>query len=241
MKKKVSLILNLVLIFAIAFIIIKENYFRKFSNLLNNSPSPYNFENNWQYQQELSLYKAYKKTGNIVMMGNSITYRVNWNELLNRTDVINRGIGDDTTAGFLSRIDQIENTNAKLCFIMGGINDIRHNISTDSITKNILVLTDQLISKQIKPVLLSVLFVSSEYPDSENINKRVKAFNNQLKTICKAKSITFVDLNNNLSEDNLLKSEYSFDGIHLTGSGYIQVRKAIVPIIEKNIDILEFQ
>ncbi len=50
---------------------------------------------------------------NIVMLGNSLTNRISWNELLGRDDVANRGIGSDITAGFTHRINFAFNVNPK--------------------------------------------------------------------------------------------------------------------------------
>ena len=44
---------------------------------------PYNFRSNPNYTYEMGLYDIYKtKQADIVMLGNSITHGVKWNELL---------------------------------------------------------------------------------------------------------------------------------------------------------------
>ena len=68
-----------------------------------------------------NLFKIYNPVKiNIVMLGNSITWGVNWNELLSRTDVANRGIPCEKTEDFLYRLDDIYKLKPKICFIMGG-------------------------------------------------------------------------------------------------------------------------
>ncbi len=98
-------------------LIVSSLFIYKFVKSSNKS---INYRDNPKYVQEMNLYKCYQKTGLAVMLGNSITYRINWNELLNRSDIINRGIGSDTTAGFLSRLEYVIAPNPKVVFLMGG-------------------------------------------------------------------------------------------------------------------------
>ena len=63
---------------------------------------------NMKYEKQTSLYNIYEiKKAEIVMLGDSITFGVNWNELLDNNNIINRGIGSDTTEGFIQRLDYI--------------------------------------------------------------------------------------------------------------------------------------
>lgn len=52
------------------------------------------------YYQRVSLFEMLPVSpGDIVFLGNSITDGCEWNELLGRTDVRNRGISGDTSMG----------------------------------------------------------------------------------------------------------------------------------------------
>ena len=54
------------------------------------------------YDQRVSLFNTMKiKDGSVIMLGNSITASCNWSELFGVDNVINRGIGGDTTEGIL--------------------------------------------------------------------------------------------------------------------------------------------
>src|SRR5690348_11177372 len=73
-----------------------------------------------------SLFSVYpERKINIVMLGDSLTYFVNWNELLGRMDVANRGLTYQTSSGILELADSVVSLKPKLCFIMIGINDLR--------------------------------------------------------------------------------------------------------------------
>ena len=63
--------------------------------------SPYYYE---KKNSQFEFLKKSDKQYRFVMRGDSITDHGEWNELLGREDVINRGIGGDTTYGVLKRI-----------------------------------------------------------------------------------------------------------------------------------------
>lgn len=148
------------------------------------------------------------------MLGDSITYGVNWNELFNR-DIINRGIGGDTTAGFLFRLEQVIKLNPKKVFIMGGINDIAGYYNVHEIFENYKKILSNLKNKDITPYVQSTL-----YTTRKDLNPHVEELNFLLKKYCKENNIVFIDLNKNLSSEKVLKSEYTYDGVHLNASGY---------------------
>ena len=235
-KKKLGVI-NVILLIGLIFIYVKGNYPAKiFKKLRTKKVRNISYSKKWRYRQEMSLYEYYNKTGNIVMLGNSITYRVNWNELLNRTDIINRGVGSDITEGMLNRLNYVLNASPNLCFIMGGVNDITVGIHSDTIVFNLKKIADVLKQNEIKPIIFSILYVADTYSNFYEFNKSIKQANTAIKKMCIDYKIEFIDLNLYLSDKEVLKSEYSFDGIHLTGPGYSKWRDVISPIIEREIE-----
>jgi len=237
MTKSRLIILNIILIVTLISLSVIEKYpariYNKFKTQEISEPS---FLKNWRYKQQVGLYEYYQKKGQIVMLGNSITYRVNWNELLNREDIINRGIGSDITEGFLARMEYIYNVNPKLCFIMGGVNDIAKGIKPEIISNNLYEITRKLNKKNIKPILFSILYTAKKYPNYKEFNRSVKLSNERIKEMCINNTIEYIDLNVILSDNEILKEEYSFDGIHLTGLGYEKWREVILPIIKREIE-----
>ncbi len=213
-----------------------EQYPQRLISKINNEIDNENlFEKNWKYNEQTDLFKYYKKQGNIVMLGNSITYKAHWNELLNRNDIINRGIGSDITAGFLSRMEYIYNANPKICFVMGGINDIGKGIKQDEIIKNLSKITSGLLENEIEPIIFSILYVSETHQNYKSINPKVHSTNAELQNLCKQKKIEYINLNKYLSKNKILLEKYTTDGVHLTGSGYEKWGEIIKPIIESKI------
>jgi len=159
----------------------------KIKNNIKNFTFSTLYEKNWRYGEQVALFKHYKKQENVVMLGNSITSKVNWNGLLNRNDIINRGIGSDITEGFLARMECIYNSNPKICFIMGGINDIAMGIKQENTINNINLITSKLIGKDIEPIIFPILYVAEKHSNHKLINRKVQSTNIELQNLCKKK------------------------------------------------------
>ena len=99
----------------------------------------------------------------IVMLGNSITEQIDWNELLGRNDIANRGISGDITEGMLLRMDSVLKLKPSLCFFMGGVNDITRRVSYEKILNNITEIIHVLSAEGIETVIQSVLYTENRF------------------------------------------------------------------------------
>lgn len=175
------------------------------------------FSDNYNYKMQTEYYPLYNKQFDIVMLGNSMISHVKWDEFLNRSDIANRGVGGDVSAGCLARIGSVLNCKPKVCIIECGINDIAQNIPLDQTFKNIKQIIDTLQSHQVKVVLCKVVYVAKSYPKSDEVNKQVTELNRLLSAL----KVPSIDLNTVLTKDGYLLPEYSLDdGIHLSVKGY---------------------
>lgn len=189
---------------------------------------------NRNYTIQTDLYSIYKtEKADVVMLGNSITFGVNWNELMGRTNIVNRGIGGDLTEGFLHRLKYVYNVHPKVCCIMGGINDIYENIAVEKIYENYTSIIDSLRAHNIIPVIQSTLFVSPKWKKAAEKNIEVGKLDKMLMEYAINERILFIDLNRVLSEHNTLKDELTIDGVHLNAKGYELWRNELEPALEK--------
>ncbi len=192
----------------------------------------YGYTNNYSYHIQRSLYAVYKPTTvKVVMLGDSITYRVNWNELLSRSDVVNRGVNGDIIDGYANRLSEVYRLKPEMCFIMGGINDLLHGISERIIIQNYYMLLNGLKENGITPVIQSTLYVSRGVKGWQVINKKVGELNNKLKEYAGRNGIEYIDVNRVLSKGGALYSRYTYDGLHLFGNGYAKWRELILPVL----------
>ncbi len=241
-KIKSYLIVLLMLLFAMQNLYSKEHSTKAEGDSLK-------YKQNINYQQQISLYKIYKlRHAKIVMLGNSLTFGANWGELLNRTDVVNRGVTGDVLPGFLSRLKYIYNLHPKICFIMGGINDIYNWTPVDEIYRNYITLIIKLKAHRIIPVIESTLFAGKQWgqewlethnpklkPEvvNDGRNKMVNQLNWMLKNYAKEHNIVFMDLNSKMSSGNFLKTSLTTDGIHLNAEGYRIWAKEVLKVLKK--------
>jgi lysophospholipase L1-like esterase len=190
-----------------------------------------------EYNVRRSLFEVYQpKDIRIVMLGDSITYKVDWNELLSRTDVANRGIGNDNTKGFINRLSDIYVLNPETCFIMGGINDFIRGVSANKVFINYTKILKDLQNNGITPIIQSTLYVSETISNWSIINKKVDELNKMLREYANKEDVVFIDVNKELSTGGALDSIYTYDGVHLLGSGYVKWRDLILSTltIKKN-------
>lgn len=184
----------------------------------NNKPI---YQQNPNYESFMNLFKTYKtQQADIVLLGNSITQGGNWNELLGRSNIANRGIPGDVLEGFLARIDGVLKLRPKICIIMGGINDIYAWIPVEDTYKNYLKVIRKLKTKSIKPIIVSTLYAAKSYHSSEERNKEVTKLNEKLEKYAEKYNYEYIDLNKYLSKDDYLREDVTFDGIHLNWLGY---------------------
>lgn len=237
MTKRVLVLLNIILVIALVTLAVKDEYPSrlkgKYEAIKSNAPL---YLKNRSYTTQMDLYKHYQGKGRIVMLGNSITGGVEWNELLDRHDVINRGIDNDVTAGFLARMEYTLNVEPELCFIMGGVNDLSKGIPPEDIVSNLSQMVTVLREHHVKPIIASILHVTSPYPDFVRFNRSVQQANTLIQKMCADLDVGFVDLNGSLAPDGVLLDACTSDGIHLTGAGYAKWREILLPIIERELD-----
>ncbi len=189
---------------------------------------------NPNYQRQIALFDTYKmKQADIVMLGNSITHGANWNQLLGRENVIEQGIPSDVVEGFYNRMEYVFRMKPKVCFIMGGINDIYAWIPNMRIMKFYKKIIEELKERNIKPIIQSTLYAGKDWPNSEDRNKQVTKLNARLKKYARENDIIFIDLNPLMSEGGYLKEDLSFDNLHLNGKGYGIWAKEIEKVLRK--------
>ena len=190
--------------------------------------------NNPNYKLEIGKYKHYKmKQADIVMLGNSLTHGVNWNELLGRESISEQGIPSDITEGILNRMKYVYKVNPKICFVMVGVNDVFSWIPTETIFLNYKKIVENLKSKNIIPVIQLVLYAERNYQQAENRNKEIAKLNKLLLDYSKKNNVECINLNKKMSRANFLKSSLTYDGIHLNGSGFKYWGREVDEILRK--------
>jgi len=171
----------------------------------------------------------------IVMVGNSITDGCEWAELFENPLVKNRGIGGDDTKGVLERLHEITESNPAKVFLMIGTNDLFYGAQVDSILKNYREIIERIQhdSPQTR------IYIQSELPTNDvwhttRKNSDLMEINRGLQKLADEKGLTYIDLFSLFAdEQNQMNAEYSNDGLHVNGKGYVMWRDAIRNYIDE--------
>lgn len=177
-----------------------------------------------------TIFQTFSPRANVVMIGDSITNRGEWSEIFPQTKIANRGIDGDRADDILRRMDPIFAVNAKKAFVMVGINDISSGQGVDTIFANYTNIVQQLKSRGTAVYIQSTLECSKS--NCGDKLEKVRDLNGKLKAYAAQQQLAYININDGLrSEKNGLLKDYTPDGIHLLGSGYLKWSKAIAPYV----------
>jgi lysophospholipase L1-like esterase len=173
------------------------------------------------------------KKDDIVFAGDSETQFFDLDEYFTGYHIINRGIGDDKTAGLLNRINQITGGMPRKIFIEIGLNDVMSGLSADSTFNN----TIKIINRVKRDSPTSEIYLNNVFPCSltasdGSLTKIIPELNTKLKAYCANNHVVYVDAFSALSENGGLNLKYdSGDHIHLNGQGYFAWSKVLKPYL----------
>ena len=173
-------------------------------------------------------------TETLIMLGDSHTANGNWNELLDRCDVLNMGYSGFTSGQILYMMKQyVVDRNASYCFIQCGGNDLnKAEFNPDIMMNNISLMVQYLKANNITPVLQSLF-----HRPNQTYNLTIDSLNMGLQELALANNIDFIDLNPYLDEHNNIGEHLVSDGVHLNQKGYeIWGRLVQEYLIEKGIN-----
>ena len=193
------------------------------------------------YYQRATLFEELPVTSkDIIFLGNSITNGGEWSELLNNKHVKNRGISGDICMGVYDRLDAILKGKPAKIFLLIGINDVSRGTSADTIVHRIGMITQKIKqeSPKTKLYLQSVLPVTDHYKMFGGHTSRwqeVKKINEGLHRLDDREHVTYIDLYSHFVDEKTGKMniEYTNDGLHLLGKGYLKWVDIVKPYINK--------
>jgi lysophospholipase L1-like esterase len=181
-----------------------------------------------QLKAKSEFFRQAPGSFDIFMIGDSLVEQGgDWSQLLPEFRIGNRGIGGETTAGILSRLDEVIERKPKIIVLMAGINDIRIGVPPPDISLRIIQILQRIKNAGIMAILQSTLPTADE-PDS---NAAVIVINDEMKRWCASNDTPFVDLRPVLATNGRLDSSISIDGLHINFVGYLKWRDALRPIL----------
>lgn len=182
------------------------------------------------YQQRVEYFRKMPHVKNeVIFLGNSITERGEWQEILAgyKYPVVNRGVGGDNSFGILARMDEVLRAKPKAIFLMDGINDLFRGLPYEVSIHNYRRIIRKI--KQESPK--TKIYIESALPIDESVttaaytkgrNVRVPVLNERIKQLAKEENITYINIVPLFAdEQGNLRKDISPDGVHLKASAYI--------------------
>lgn len=193
------------------------------------------------YNQRASLFEELPVTSkDIIFLGNSITNGGEWGELFGDKHVKNRGISGDICMGVYDRLNPILKGKPAKIFLLIGINDVSRGASADTIVCQIGRITRKIKqdSPKTKLYLQSVLPVTDHYQMFAGHTRHwqmIKVINEKLRALAQREKVTYIDLYSHFVEPatGKMNTEYTNDGLHLLGKGYMKWAEIIKPYVLK--------
>lgn len=197
-------------------------------------------ENQKEQSEKVSDYKK----ENIVFLGDSITDWCPFEALYeDNIPIINSGRAGYRTKDILNELDKlVYQYNPTKVIILIGTNDIGGKVPDEEIIKNI----KQIIVDIKKNRNRAKIYVQSIYPinntDTDKINKKnvgdrtnsdIKRINKKIKKICKEENVNYINVYDELTDSKGdLNLQYTEDGLHISGMGYLKITRKLLPYIE---------
>jgi lysophospholipase L1-like esterase len=164
----------------------------------------------------------------IVFLGDSLTYRNRWSDVLPEYDVHNLGMDGDTTQDVLARINQIQPIKPDKIFLQIGINDLLSidDILTAEDVKNHacllaiarshkdICLKLQLSFPKCSLYLCSLLPTSCLYDSQGRVNEHIRLCNRMIEQSASDMNAPFIDLYSPLADEKgELAKAYDLGGL----------------------------
>lgn len=180
------------------------------------------------------------KEYSLVMMGDSRTYRTDWNETFGiENEIINVGFDSKKTGDVLccQLPTALENPNS-IVVLMVGFNDCDnepYNLNTS--LNNIKVICENLRDNNIEFIIQTNFSCTINYNQTIGNNltaDRVEELNDSIFELCIQNNYNLLDNRNSIMVDGIyLKDEYTTDGIHFNKQGYQIWSEALLKKIQE--------
>ncbi|WP_084088454.1 GDSL-type esterase/lipase family protein [Fodinibius roseus] len=181
----------------------------------------------YYYQRKTLFEQLPNAKDEIILLGDSITDGNEWAELFGNDRLKNRGISGDKTDGVLYRLDEVTESHPDKVFIMIGVNDLARDHSPDYVLSNYEKIVDRIKkdSPDTEVYIQSLLPVNddfSRFTSHYDKTPEIKTVNKGLKRLADEQEATYIDLFDDMTiAGDKLNPEYTEDGLHLNGSGYL--------------------
>lgn len=163
---------------------------------------------------------------NIVFVGNSLTNGNNWAEFWGNPKVVNRGVSGARSYEVKAHLTGYLGKGPAKVFLLIGTNDLSEGKSVADIMENIRSICHYISFAMPR----TKLYVMSVFPTDKPYRSKVPMLNGAIEAYTQQAGYQYIDVYSRLkTPEGGINSEYSNDGLHLTGLGYQVVAKVLKP------------
>ena len=184
----------------------------------------------FQKEMEARYRKIPTTPAEVVFAGDSLVADGPWAEFF--TEIHNRGIGGDTAAGLLGRLDEVTEGKPRKLFLLIGANDLAAAVPDAQFLRHYREILER-VRRESPSTAVTVIGVLPINPTFSKVpaydNARVAETNRRLKELVgDFPGVRFLDLGPLLTDaDGNLRREFSTDGMHINIDGYLAIREAL--------------
>jgi lysophospholipase L1-like esterase len=206
-------------------------------------PFPRTDSNSHLVHQELLAKKA-QGTIDVYFVGDSITRRwgaldypellAHWNAVFNGWNAGNFAWGGDRTENMLWRLmnGELRDVNPRVIVIQGGTNNIGGQSGSPERAGAIVAGIEAIVEECRAQAPDATIVLTGIFPRSEpGVIAEIEQINRRLAEYANERDLHFIDINDRLAADGLLRPEMSSDGLHLSLAGYEVWASALQPIL----------
>ncbi len=174
--------------------------------------------------REMQAIRGWEKSiqseqSDIVFLGDSITYRGNWNEYFPDKTIYSIAVPGDSIEELLAKVDMVASLNPQKIFIMIGTNKISRLNYDSTIAKKHEELIVSLQEKCSATIYIQSI-LPARSPSSLN-NERIDKANAIIKNLAENHTCVYINLHDAFSDENgELVANYTTDGCHINEAGY---------------------
>jgi lysophospholipase L1-like esterase len=179
----------------------------------------------FQADRRTQLRKLPNTEAEIAFAGDSLIADGPWAELY--SPIKNRGIGGETTAGLLDRLDEVTESQPRKIFLLVGTNCLAADIPVAQVVRNYRKILEQIRrdSPQTRVFVISVLPVNQQLARGGPVhdNATIRELNQQLRDLAGGfERVAFLDVFDALTDAHgNLRDDLTTDGLHLNIDGYL--------------------
>lgn len=184
------------------------------------------------YQEQLDRFPFYPDhERDIVFVGDSWIASLNWSEYY--TNIRNRGVGSDTSAGVVARLQSVRSMAPRKVFLGIGTNDLAQEIEPGVVAQNIRRVALSLQEDGAEVYVMSVLPINLTYDNQILLSRKsaqILELNRLLESQSRTSGYTFLDNYRHFTDSQgNLQERYITDGLHLTEAGNARLAALIRP------------